>query len=109
MGTPIAEPTATIPATQAALEPDGAVTEIAMVDDRFEPDNLSVAADTTVTWINQGADWHSIASYDGSFESGKISPGESFSHRFDLPGSYQYICKHHGLHGMLGQIVVNEG
>ena len=101
--TPIPSPSPTIPNTQAAAA--GVV--IAMVDDRFDPDNLTVARGTTVTWSNQGADWHSIASYDGSFESGKISPGESFAHLFDQPGTYQYICKHHGLHGMLGQIIVN--
>lgn len=91
----------------AAPEPDpdaGAV--VTMVDDRFEPKTLAVTRGTTVSWVNEGADWHSIAAYDGSFESGKIAPGDAFSHRFDEPGTYQYICKHHGLQGMIGQIDV---
>jgi len=108
-GTPVAKPTAPIAEVQNDAPSGGATVEIAMVDDRFDPDNLTIATGTTVTWANQGADWHSIAAYDDSFESGKISPGESFSHRFDQAGTYQYICKHHGLHGMLGQIIVNEG
>jgi FtsP/CotA-like multicopper oxidase with cupredoxin domain/plastocyanin len=84
---------------------DGAV-EIAMVDDRFEPPDLVVTAGTTVTWVNRGADWHSVAAFDGSFESQKLAPGETFSARLDRPGVYQYLCKHHGLQGMLGRVTV---
>jgi FtsP/CotA-like multicopper oxidase with cupredoxin domain len=85
------------------IDPGATVT---MVDDRFEPTLLTVESGTTVSWVNGGAHWHSIAAYDGSFESGKIAPGDAFSHRFDDPGTYQYICKHHGLQGMIGQIDV---
>ena len=77
-----------------------------MVDDRFEPRSLTIQRGATVSWVNEGADWHSIAAYDGSFESGKIAPGDAFSHRFDEPGTFQYICKHHGLQGMIGQVEV---
>src|SRR5215207_4712448 len=84
----------------------GPVAEIAMVDDRFEPKVLTVNAGTTVVWTNAGANWHSVASFDGSFESAKIAPGESFSHTFAAPGTYRFICKHHGRQGMSGQIVV---
>jgi len=84
----------------------GPVAEIAMVDDRFEPKVLTVKAGTTVVWTNKGADWHSIAAFDGSFESAQVASGESFSHTFDTPGTYQFICRHHGRQGMIGQIVV---
>ncbi|MEA2596309.1 MAG: hypothetical protein QOF01_2778 [Thermomicrobiales bacterium] len=94
------------PPTPTAEPPTGAVAEIAMVDDRFDPNRLEIAAGTTVTWVNMGGDWHSVAAYDGSFESPKIAPGETFSVRLDAPGVYQYICKHHGLQGMIGRINV---
>jgi plastocyanin len=87
------------------MAPAGATT-ISMVDDRFEPVTLEVAAGTAVTWINSGADWHSVAAYDGSFESEKLAPGESFSVTFTEPGTIKYICKHHGLQGMIGQVIV---
>jgi plastocyanin len=80
-----------------------------MLDDRFEPKSLTVATGTTVTWTNQGADWHSLAAYDGSFDSGTVAPGASFSHQFAAAGTFDYICKHHGLQGMLGQIIVADG
>jgi plastocyanin len=92
------------PTAAAGSPPDASI--VTMVDDRFEPDNMTVPPGTTVSWVNEGADWHSIAAFDGSFESGKIAPGDAFSYRFDDPGTYQYICKHHGLQGMIGQIVV---
>lgn len=103
-GTPVPSPT---PAEIAAvgMAPAGGAT-ISMVDDRFEPVTLDVAAGTAVTWVNSGADWHSVAAYDGSFESEKLAPGESFSVTFTEPGTIKYICKHHGLQGMIGQVIV---
>jgi plastocyanin len=84
----------------------GEKVEIAMVDDRFDPSTATVPVGTTVTWVNNGENWHSIASFDGSFESGKIQPGERYSYQFTQAGSYQYICKHHGMQGMLGTVIV---
>jgi FtsP/CotA-like multicopper oxidase with cupredoxin domain len=80
--------------------------EIAMIDDRFDPAAANVPAGTTVEWVNKGVNWHSIAAFDGSFESGKIQPGERFSHQFSQAGEFKYICKHHGLQGMLGTLTV---
>lgn len=104
--------TAAPPPTSAAQEmaaqgmalPDAVV--VSLVDDRFEPVSIEIPAGTTVTWVNNGADWHSVAAYDGSFESPKLATGGTFSHEFTEPGTYKYICKHHGLQGMIGQIVV---
>jgi FtsP/CotA-like multicopper oxidase with cupredoxin domain/plastocyanin len=84
----------------------GAVARIAMEDDHYDPKLLTIKAGTTVTWVNTGANWHSVAAFDGSFESPQISPGESFTHIFTIPGTYKYICKHHGRQGMIGQIIV---
>ncbi len=86
-------------------EADGVV-EIAMVDDRFQPREVEVAAGTTVTWVNKGRNWHSIASSDAGFSSSKLGPGENFSFRFEAQGVYRYFCKHHGLQGMAGRVTV---
>jgi len=98
-----------VPATPEPMDtpaPGSGEVAIEMVDDRFEPASLTIPAGSTVTWINAGADWHSVAAFDGSFESAKIPPGGSFSIVLPTPGTYQYICKHHGLQGMIGTIVV---
>jgi plastocyanin len=88
--------------------PSGEVVEIAMVDDRFDPPELTVKAGTTLNFVNRGANWHSVATFDGTFDSGRVDPGSSFSVRLDVPGVYDLICKHHGLRGMIGRIVVSE-
>jgi plastocyanin len=90
--------------TPVALSRDA--TEVAMLDERFEPADLTVPAGTTVTWINKGAHWHSVANLDLRFTSGKIFPGESFSFTFDVPGEYELYCQHHAMAGMNGTITV---
>ena len=80
--------------------------EIALLDDRFDPPELTVAAGTTLRFVNRGANWHSVAAFDGSFDSGRVDPGGSFAVRLDQPGEYRIICKHHGLRGMVGRVIV---
>lgn len=87
--------------------PDGAVVEVALLDDRFDPPELTVAAGTTLRFVNRGANWHSVAAFDESFDSGRMDPGASFEVRLDVPGEYRFICKHHGLRGMLGRVTVS--
>ncbi len=110
------------PASEAEVAPDSgdpgdgvdtpesasAEVEIAMVDDRFDAPELTVSAGTTVRFVNRGANWHSVAAFDGSFDSGRVDPGSSFAVRLDIPGVYDIICKHHGLRGMVGRITVSE-
>lgn len=40
------------------------------------------------------------------FHSGRIEPGARFEHKFDEPGSYQYVCLPHEAHGMKGRVEV---
>jgi plastocyanin len=96
-----AEPTA-IPAGNTADE----AFEIAMLDDRFEPAEATIPAGTTVTWVNKGVHWHSVANLDLRFTSGKVFPGERFSFRFENAGVYKIYCQHHSMAGMNGTITV---
>lgn len=91
--------------TSHAEVPEGSV-EIAMVDDRFVPKVLEVPAGTVVTWVNKGSNMHNVSSSSAGFTSNKLSPGESFSFKFDTPGTYRFVCRHHGLAGMSGEITV---
>jgi plastocyanin len=101
------EPTSPAPtATAAGSGVEAGVVEIALVDDRIQPREIEVPAGTTVTWINKGRDWHSVASNDAGFESGKIEPGGRYAFRFETTGVYRYFCRHHALAGMTGQVTV---
>lgn len=61
----------------------------------FAPMTLTVKAGTSVTWKNLDGEPHTITSVDGQFHSGAIDQDESFSFRFDKPGTYQYLCSIH--------------
>jgi len=101
---------ATVTATPTAA-PDnsggaGSSTSVSMVDNRYVPSKLTVAAGTTVSWVNNGNNLHNTTSFDGLWDSGIQQHGDSFQFTFNTPGTYRYICSQHGLEGMTGTITV---
>lgn len=62
---------------------------------RFDPDRLGVRAKDTVIWTNAGAAQHSVTADDGSFDSGLLAPGETFSRAFDHPMIVRFHCTPH--------------
>ena len=55
-----------------------------------------VSVGTTVTWTNNDPDqMHTVTAVDGSFDSGFLATGQSFSHTFDAPGELEYFCVPH--------------
>jgi plastocyanin len=70
-----------------------------------------VPAGGSVLWANTSTLAHTVTADDGTFDSGSLDPGATFSMTFDTPGSYQYYCQPHGsagLHGMSGTIIVDD-
>jgi len=82
--------------------------EVAIRDFMFSPASLVVAAGTRVRWKNYDREPHDIRSTYGSgedsFKSGTLAPNDSFSHRFNTPGTYHYVCSIHSQ--MVATIVV---
>jgi plastocyanin len=68
----------------------------------FQPGRLTIKAGDSVTWTNSDSRDHTVSS--GSFASGNIKPGGSFSFRFPKAGTYSYSCSLHPR--MKGTIVV---
>lgn len=99
-------PAATTKETPAKTSTTAGV-EVAMLDDNFGPKVVEVAAGTVVTFVNHGSHIHSVGSYDGSFGSANLAPGEHFSVELDTPGTYKFLCRQHGLRGMTGVITVS--
>lgn len=56
---------------------------------------LTVPAGTTVTWTNEDGMMHTVTAADGSFDSGFLNEGDTFSYTFDEPGEYEYFCSPH--------------
>lgn len=63
----------------------------------FFPNNIVVVlgVNNTVVWENKDNSPHTVTSNDGSFESGNMAPGQSFTFTFTLPGTYTYHCTYH--------------
>ena len=90
---------------------------------RFQPPLLTVARGSTVTWVNASPVPHTVpddptrvskaadvATPAGAqpFDSGTLSPGQSYSYTFSLRGTYQYTCLPHETVGKDGTIIVPE-
>jgi plastocyanin len=80
--------------------------EVQVIDFAFEPATVSVPAGATVTWTNTGSRPHTVTADDGSFDSGRLDPGEQFSQTFDQPGTFAYHCGFHP--EMQGSVIVTE-
>ncbi|MGH8912325.1 MAG: plastocyanin/azurin family copper-binding protein [Acidimicrobiia bacterium] len=56
---------------------------------------LTVKAGTTVTWTNQDGMMHTVTAAEGSFDSGFLDQGDTWSYTFDTPGEFEYFCSPH--------------
>ena len=74
----------------------------------FVPESLSVKTGTTVTWANDDDGLaHTVTAADGSFDSGRLGSGATFSHTFDTAGTFAYQCTIHP-QSMQGTVVVTN-
>jgi plastocyanin/glucose/arabinose dehydrogenase len=94
-------------APPAAAAPSGGAS-VAMQNIAFVPQSITVSAGTTVTWTNNDAIQHTVTWDDRSVDSGLLSQGDTFSIKFDQPGTYGYFCIPHGSPGagMFGTVTV---
>lgn len=79
--------------------------EVAIKDFSYEPGSITISAGDIVTWTNEGAYPRSATCTD-EFDSGILATGESFSHAFEEPGTYEYFALSHS--AMQGTVVVES-
>jgi 3',5'-cyclic-AMP phosphodiesterase len=85
-----------------------AANEVAIANFAFTPQQRTVRAGTTVTWINRDDTAHAIASATGAFRGSKaLDTDQRYSVEFTKPGSYDYFCSIHPM--MKGRLVVQRG
>lgn len=105
----VAEPAAS-PGPSASPAPDqlpgDAPAAVQLIDFEMSPALLSVAAGTKVDFSNAGRAPHSATHREGTFDSGILAPGGTFSHVFDTPGVFEFFCLVHPT--MVGRIEVQE-
>ena len=68
---------------------------VAIKDFAFSPASLDIGIGTTVTWTNEDSTQHTATAGDGSFDSGALAQGDTFSQTFDTAGTFDYVCKIH--------------
>lgn len=82
---------------------------VTLTNNNFTPKTVTIRKGQSVTWMaKEGA--HTVKADNGSFQSGTLSAGKSFSYTFDTPGTYGYHCTFHGSagHDMAGKVIVTK-
>lgn len=100
----------------------------------FDPAEYTVEVGDEVTWHNPSTRSHTVTAYEdgipaegeyfasGGFDSeaaardgwsggdfgGAVTSGESYSHAFEVAGTFNYVCIPHETGGMIGRVVVEE-
>jgi plastocyanin len=112
-----------LPALSSIATAKPKIVKVSMGEEKmvFLPVVVRIAAGDTVSWTNPGVISHTVT-FDPSaskstggvelppavkpFGSGDLEQGDSFSHQFDVKGTYKYICKYHQQMGMVGTVIV---
>ena len=81
---------------------EAATVNVAVADNVFQPPTATVTAGDTVVWTQPGTRVHNVTADDGSFSSGNLASGGTFSRAFATPGTYRYYCSIHGAPGGIG-------
>jgi plastocyanin len=63
----------------------------------YSPDQVTVVigVNNTVTWVSRSLSYDTVTGVNGTFDSGSIAPGQTFSHTFTSPGTFSYLCVYH--------------
>lgn len=83
------------PATVADAPLTGPVRTIVINRLAFTQVVAEIPRGTTIIWKNEDLLAHTVTADDGSFASGMIEPGSSWSYTFNAPGSFAYHCTPH--------------
>jgi plastocyanin len=61
----------------------------------FSPDTATVKVGDSITWTNTGSLQHSVTADDGTFNSGLLATGQTFTQTFSSAGTFTYHCAPH--------------
>ncbi|MDZ5811024.1 plastocyanin/azurin family copper-binding protein [Halorubrum sp. AD140] len=107
--------------------------DVGMVADGYRPAELTVSVGDTVVWENTSSRTHTVTAYEGGIPDdaeyfasggyeneptaraewtsefgGGLETGDRFSHAFEVPGRYDYVCLPHETGGMYATVFVEE-
>ncbi|HZP45208.1 MAG TPA: plastocyanin/azurin family copper-binding protein [Candidatus Binataceae bacterium] len=104
---------------------DSAAVVVKMSDKppKFMPEKATIKVGQTVQWVNNAQTLHSVDADPSMvqnakdvvlppgakpFDSGFMTPGNTYEHKFTVPGTYKYTCVPHEKDGMMGEVVVTK-
>src|SRR5471030_2479357 len=99
--TPVSPSPSASPSTVAVSIVSGAAT---LTTTAYAPDTIAVSMGGTVTWTNNDVRTHTSTADGGTFSSGPMAQGATFSMTFPSAGSFPYHCTIHP--GMVGTVTV---
>ncbi len=62
---------------------------------RFVPETLTVQRGDRVVWVNKDLFPHTATAHGGTFDSGSMAPGSSWTYVAREPGRHRYLCSLH--------------
>jgi len=83
------------PPEAAATMAAATAPQVTLEHEKFGPATVTIRVGTTVTWVNNDGDLHTVTSSQGLFASPGLDPGDTFAYRFTAPGTYPYFCAVH--------------
>jgi plastocyanin len=72
----------------------------------YSPSTVTIHVGDTVTWTNAGPLAHTVTADDGSFDSGSLNVGDTWSMTFQTAGTFTYYCTPHPW--MKGTVIVKS-
>lgn len=98
-------PSSTAPSTTTLPAVGSGRVQVVIMDQRFIPENLTIRAETIVTWVNNDSSEHQIISDVGfagktggfsrqisDLKSSRMFKGSTYSYRFRRSGNFTYHC-----------------
>jgi plastocyanin len=92
---PALPPTTPAPTTTLPGTPPPTLASVMIMDFQYSPTTVTIAAGGTVTWTNHDSAPHTVTADDGSYDSGMMRTGGTWSKTFTAPGTYRYHCDYH--------------
>jgi plastocyanin len=73
------------------------MTNVTIGDYFYDPDQITISPGATVLWTNEGTakEGHTVTDKNGSFDSGILKNGDTYSHTFDTAGTFNLFCSVH--------------
>ncbi len=90
--------------SRIGLQNEAKAAEVKIDNFSFAPKSMTIKIGAAVTWTNRDDIPHNVVSTGNKFSSPVLDTDQTFTYRFEEPGTYPYFCKIHPM--MTGTIVV---